>query len=792
MTLAPGSRLGPYEVTDLIGRGGMGEVYRARDHRLERFVAVKILRSQQAEHADAHRRFEQEARAVAALNHPNILALFDIGKQDGIAFVVTELLEGRTLRARMEEGPIPFDETLRFATAIAQGLAAAHAKGVIHRDLKPENLFLTNDGVAKILDFGLARIQVSCGSEDPTLPDGVWNLTASGELVGTACYMSPEQARGEVPDARTDIFSFGCVLYEMLSGRKAFGRDSPAESLAAILHEAPPPLKRTGRPLDLRLEKEVMSGCLAKDRWKRFQTSDDLVAALKALRTTSGHGIRWRGTDFRPTLRAVAVALLLGLIGFGSLGGMYFARWRASQAVQRLVVLPLHNGTGDPALDYMADGLTTELTTELSRNLSPAGRIQVLSHTTSRQYSGPTKSLSRIAQELGVDAVVEGDLLRSEGRFRIVVNLYHKDDRPIWAGELSEGEADLFTLQARVARTIVEKLAPGGTSPSIQVPVNPEAHQAYLRGLYFLANNTADHDSIDAAIGAFDEAVQLDPSFAQAWCSLSEALGINGYLGGRKDDMRRARTTAEKALALDPNLAEAHIALANHQLWADWNWPAAAASIQNGLALNPNSASGHDVLGWYLLIKGQPEEAVREGRKARELEPLCFRRRKFFSRMLLWAQRSAEAQQEAEDGLRWVPDSEVLHYNACWAAFQQGHYQEWLSHVAHLKGTLPKGLPRAHLKGTPPDWIPKAQRAIQQGEQAVHSLILDQARTEGNDWAMAGELAVLGRKVEALDALERALSKPQEFMALILRDPELQSLHDEPRFKAILGKMKLP
>ena len=425
MPIAAGTRLGPYEVTALIGAGGMGEVYRARDPRLERDVAIKVLPPEFAADPDRLRRFEQEARTVAALNHPNILALFDIGTHKGAPYLVTELLEGASLRERLGGGPLPLGTVVELAAQLASGLAAAHAKGIVHRDLKPENVFVTRDGHVKILDFGLAKhfAAVPSGPQTELPTQDASRGTQAGVLLGTVGYMSPEQVRGEPADARSDIFSFGCVLYEMLGGRPAFRKDSAVETLHAILKEDPLPLaspsgSSSGPPSPA--VQRIVRRCLEKRPEDRFASASDLHFALQSL---------------------------LQLPGLESV----------SQEPPRksIVVLPFENLSPDPENAYLADGLTEEVIADLSKVRS----LLVISRTSAMRYKGATKSLPAIAEELKVRYVLEGSVRRAGNNLRITAQLIEAaTDGHLWAEKYTGTLDDVFDMQEKVSRAIVEAL----------------------------------------------------------------------------------------------------------------------------------------------------------------------------------------------------------------------------------------------------------------------------------------------------------------------------------------------
>jgi serine/threonine protein kinase len=559
MTLSPGTQLGPYEILAPLGAGAMGEVYRARDPRLDREVAIKVLPADREAGAAAAARFEREAKAVASLSHPAILEIYDVGeaevsererrnaKDEGselggspasdalrpspfavrrVSYIVTELLEGETLRARLTSGPVPVSTAIDWARHIAEGLAAAHEKRIVHRDLKPENLFVTCDGRVKILDFGLAARREpldSAGSRAPTVSLKTEPCTA----LGTPAYMSPEQVRGEAVDARSDVFSLGAVLYEMLSGRRPFQRDSAAETLAAILRDDPLRLSESGRDLPPGLVRLVLH-CLEKNRELRFQSARDLAFGLEAL---SG------GSPAGPVPSALPPSI---------------------------AVLPLADMSPGRDQDYFCEGMAEELINALAR----IEGIQVASRTSSFQFKGSAADIGTIGERLRVRTVLEGSLRKAEDRLRITIQLINvSDGYHLWSGRFDRRLEDVFAIQEEIATEVARALRVVLTeserrklarSPTALV----EAYELYLKGRRMLHRVT--RRGLDMAQQLFEDAVAMDPGFASAHAGIADACSYR-YLwyGGRADDLRRTQESGRRAVELDPELAEAHVALGN-------------------------------------------------------------------------------------------------------------------------------------------------------------------------------------------------------------------------------------
>jgi eukaryotic-like serine/threonine-protein kinase len=576
MPLAPGARLGPYEVLAPLGAGGMGEVYRARDVRLRREVAVKVLPEGLSQDQDRLRRFEQEALAASALNHPNILTIHDIGSHSGFPYVVFELLEGQTLRERLSRGALPQDKAIDYAIQVANGMAAAHGKGIVHRDLKPDNIFVTTDGRVKILDFGLAKLthperETDRSSEAETFTVG----TEAGVVMGTVGYMSPEQVRGLPADARSDLFSFGTVLYEMLSGRRPFSGPSSAETLSAILRDEPAPLSPGSASPAL---ERVVRRCLEKGPEGRFQTARDLAFALRESSGPHPGGAREPAPPGqRRIVPAVAAGLLLLAVAVTVLLGS--ARIRRSllgerAAVRSLVVLPLANLSGDPGQDFFADGMTEALTAGLAQIRS----VKVISRTSASRYAGARTPLRDIARELGVDAVVEGTFTRSGDRVRVTARLIRcAGETLLWARSFERDLGDVLTLQGEIARAIAGQIEAQLTLDeesrlAAKRPVAARAFEAYLRGRFLLQEGS--EESLHGALAQFNRALAIQEDYAAPYAGIASYYAILPFYSSESpaEVFPKARAAAEKAVELDPDLAEAHASLAYVRAYYEWDW----------------------------------------------------------------------------------------------------------------------------------------------------------------------------------------------------------------------------
>jgi eukaryotic-like serine/threonine-protein kinase len=550
-----GCELGPYRILSLLGAGGMGEVYRARDARLEREVAVKVLPEHLAQNPEALLRFQREAKAVAALSHPNILAIHDVGAERGVHFAVMELLEGETLRQRLEHAALPWRKAVEIGVAVTEGLQAAHAKGIIHRDLKPENIFLTNDGQVKILDFGIARVKQMMAT-----PAAASELTKTGAVIGTVGYMSPEQLRGQEADAPSDIFSLGCVLYEMVARRRPFVGQSAAETITAIMTEDPPALAATGKEFPLELER-VIKRCLEKQASERFQSARYLGFALRAVLNDSG-ATASAPARLRARLRpAIWIGVAMAVLLFGIAVWSYL-RGAGKQAVDSLVVLPLANGSSDPNLEYLSDGITEGIINSVSQ----LPGLKVVARTTAFRYKGREVDPQAIGRELKVRTVFIGKVTQRGETLSVQADLLDAaDGSQLWGEQYHRRVADLIPLQEEIALQIAEKLRLKLTRAEQQrlkkhYPENAEAYLLYLKGDFYYSKLTP--DGARTSIAYFNQALAKDPEYALAYSGLSLAQGLlpETDLPGRERCLK-AKFYAEKALLLNDELAEAHVAL---------------------------------------------------------------------------------------------------------------------------------------------------------------------------------------------------------------------------------------
>ena len=611
----------------------MGEVFRARDTRLDRTVALKVLPEEFFEDEERRSRFEREAKHLAALSHPNIAVIYAFEKIPGSPgsprrhLLAMELLEGETLREIVREGPLPPRKAVEYGAQIADGLAAAHAKGIVHRDLKPENLFVTADGRVKILDFGLARQMAGSSSVETNSPTEA-KRTTPGEILGTVGYLSPEQVRGLPADARTDLFALGCVLYEMLSGKQAFKRETAAETMTAVLREEPPALAVSAEL------SAIVFRCLEKKPETRLQSAQDLAFALRSLTSTPGTvADRPPVTTRRPALSWLAaglaafvlVAVIIGLIR----GREPPAPAPGPPGPRRIVVLPFENlGAAEDA--YFADGMTEEITSRLASVRS----LAVISRTTATQYDRRGKTVQQIGKDLGVGYVLEGSVRwdksgGSPGRVRITPQLIRvTDDTHLWSDRYDRQLADIFAVQGDVADGVVRalnlELAPAETTALRKVPTRDlEAYDLYLRALA-PGLTSQRRSAVAERLRLASAAVERDPAFAEALALLAEQRLVNYwfYYDRRETEVERARVEAERAVSLRPDAVETHAALGRWYYVRRLDYESALAEFQKALALQPNDASVEARIAYVRRRQGRMEEAEARLRKAVGGDPL--------------------------------------------------------------------------------------------------------------------------------------------------------------------------
>ena len=798
MALEPGARLGPYEIVSPAGAGGMGEVYRARDTRLDRTVAIKVLPPDLTNDPASRQRFEREARAVAALSHPHICTLHDIGHQDGTDFLVMEYLDGETLAARLARGKLPVDQALQYAVEIADALAAAHKAGIVHRDLKPQNILVTEDGVAKILDFGLAKLT----RPEPPADGGVRDdteVTKSGTVMGTVGYMSPEQVRAQAVDHRSDIFSFGTVLYEMLSGVRAFQCASAAETMNAILKEDPTEPRGVGQAIPPTLAR-IVRRCLEKRAGDRFQSAHDLAFALEAASArTSGEATRERPAShaaFRVGLTGHRKWVVVGTVAAMvlSFAGVYRSIVRSppsttAHAIDSIAVLPFENVGGDPDREYLSDGVAETLINKLSR----LPDLKVMARSTSFRFRGKDVDPRQVGRDLNVGAVLTGRVsLRGDA---LIVGAELVDvvqGTQLWGDHYTTRMEKILTVEEDIAgeiwRGLRLKLPRSDTNHlTRRATEDAEAYRLFLRSRYEI--NYARPDGFNRAVEYAQQATARDPTFAAAYAALARAyrgLGIYGLLSNREANTR-VRAAALKALDIDESLAEAHTALADARWLLEWDWAAADHQFKRAIELNPNSADAHDDYSIYLAAMGRFEEGLAHGKRAVELDPLTPARRWCIGIVYYFARQFDEALGTYNSALEFDRNLD-FHVNVGWNYREKGMYEQA---IAEIRKGVEKNPSSPHILGHLGNAYARAGRA-REARECLRKLE-DRSRDENvGTYEVAFIHAALGEKDQAIEWLEKAYEERNQGLAFLKVAPELDPLRSDPRFQRILRRMNFP
>jgi eukaryotic-like serine/threonine-protein kinase len=762
--ISAGTRIGQYEVIAPLGEGGMGVVYRALDTKLQRPVAVKFL-SEDIADAAGRRRFQREAQTASSLNHPHILTVHDVGEFEGRQYLVTELVDGGTLKDWTLAERRTWRQVVEILTGVADGLASAHAAGILHRDIKPENVLVAKNGYAKLADFGLATLFDEAATRAETM-----TRTRPGTLMGTVAYMSPEQASGKPVDARSDIFSFGVVLYELVAGRQPFSGATTLEVLERIQHQPPYPLGAES-PLALRT---VIEKALEKDPAERYQSMRDLVVDLRHVTRTTAETSVPAAKRSRRWVALAAAALVIIALGAAAL---WRTRPTATNAprIRSLAVLPLQNLSRDPDQEFFSDGTTEALISNLAQILD----LEVISRTSAMRYKGTTKTMSQIGRELGVDAIVEGSVQRVGGRVRITAQLIRAaTDKHLWAREYERDAADVLKLEAEIARTIAQEiqahLTPEETRRLASArSISPDAREAFLLGRYHhFKDNEAD---LRQAIEYFQQAIRLQPDYAAAYAGLSSTARLLKTRGFTHEE-GAARTAAVKAIELDPNLGEAHSAMAGLK-FDDWDWAGAETEARRALELNYVD----EYYPSLLTITGRHAQAIAVAEHATKIDPLSPIRQNTFGIVLYHARKYDDAVAQLKRSIDLDPRNYA-------ATLMLGVMYE----------TLGKAQEALAVFGSHPDfrqspYIARTYALLGRRDDALR--VLSGLVKRGGAFDLhhvAVAYFALGDSDRGFEWLTKAFDQRAGYVPWANVNPVFDGVRSDPRFKALVARLKLP
>jgi serine/threonine protein kinase/tetratricopeptide (TPR) repeat protein len=778
-----GQVISHYRILEKIGAGGMGVVYKGEDLKLGRLVALKILPGDLSLDRAAVQRFQLEARAASALNHPHICTVHEIDEDQGRHFIVMELLEGQTLRDRMAGNILDNASILDFAAQILDALGAAHAKNIVHRDLKPTNIYLTETGRVKLLDFGLAKLARPQPAEDASaMQTATQSITEANMILGTLPYMSPEQVMGREVDHRTDLFSLGVVLYEMSTGRLPFQADTHAALMVKIAHDDPPVMASLNSKVPGALVR-IISKCLEKVRERRYSSAQELLADLKKLQ---------EGRILLPRRRVLQIAgATSALASLLAVWTLVPARWlpgHGGPRITRLAVLPLANNSGDSSQEYFADGMTEILIADLTQ----IGSLRVISRASSMQFKGVKKPLPEIAKQLGVEAVVTGSVTKSGERLRITAELVDSStDHQLWAQSYERKIDDVLTLQGEVAQAIAGEVRARMTPQEAgrlarSHTVSPAALDAYLQGRYYA--NLFEPEPLLKSVDYYEQAIRLDPGYAAAYSGLAEALDGLYYVGAQPFDevMPRAREAATKALAIDPLLAEAHNAIGSVN-YNSWNWTEAGTEITKAIELNPGWSIAHVYYATYLRRLGRADESIAHARRALELDPLSILANSAMGDVYLNARRYDLAIAQYKKALDLHPNDATVQSTLGLAYLCNHMYDQAIDAIQKSVA----------LDGIDPGISPELAYAYavmgesDKARQILRNLLALAQQNPIPPGYIAIIYAAVGERDQALTWLEKAYTQHSPMMTWLKTDPRFDSIRQEPKFQELMRRVGL-
>jgi serine/threonine-protein kinase len=820
--LSANANLAHYRIVKQLGAGGMGEVYLAEDTRLDRKVAIKLLPAEFTQDVDRVWRFIQEAKAASALNHPNIITIYEIGEVDGTHYMATEFIDGQPLRQSIVSEHLTHGVALEIAIQIASALAAAHEAGIIHRDIKPENVMVRRDGIAKVLDFGLAKLTERPSSEvDTDAATKAKVTTDPGAVMGTPQYMSPEQARGQKVDARSDIFSLGVVLYEMIAGRPPFDGVNALDLISAILQKEPQPLKSHVAEIPPELQR-IVGKALRKDREDRYQTARDLLADLKDLKEelafaakqaragqTERHEVVTAPAEALPTTGGAAapmtssakiilgeikrhklgvtLALVMLLAAVAALGYFAFNLRQTSGPIESIAVLPFVNASGNADVEYLSDGMTETLISSLSQ----LPKLNVKARSSVFRYKGKEFDLPKIAQELKVQAILNGRVVQRGEQLTLSLELIDaQTENVIWSESYNRQQTDLVSLQSEIARDVSTKLK-ARLSGADQAKVaktyttNAEAYRLYLQGRFYW--NKREEREFRKAIEYFNQAVALDPNYALAYVGLADAYASLSGFGFMPptEAIPKARDFAHRASSLDDSLAEPRATLGYLLVQYEYDFAGSEREFKRAIELNPNYAMAHQWYGEMLSNVGRFDEAAAEYRRNLEIEPLSLPDNWAYGRFLYYARRFDDALAQLMKTIELDPGFARAHRTLSEVYWVRGNYANAVEARARF----------FELRGEPEKATLIRETFAKVGWSGYLRLVTAEnspLKESNNNWALAKAYLALGEKDKALAELNKAYENRISSVIWFKTDPQLDPLRDDPRFQELLRKIGFP